>query len=161
VCGFRFLRSGIRNIVRTFLNTALCIWQKMRIIKSCTLCPPPRSVCLQVISCVTNLQLLTESLFLWISSRSTTSLPYSWICYLRASPQRCILRTFLWEVPREVHIYRIFLHLRRRTHARCVSAPLNPHLMNASETAQSSEFNFIRWLKPEKQSSVSIVNLSV
>jgi hypothetical protein len=97
-----------------------------------------------------------------ISSRSTNSLPYSWICSLRASTQRCILRTFLWEVPREVRIYCIFLHLRRQTHARCVSGPLNPQLMNASETSQSSECNFIRWLKPEKkQSNVSIVNLRV
>jgi len=65
----------------------------------------------------------------------------------------CILRTFLLEVPREVHIYCIyciFLHLRRQTHARCVSGPLSAQLMDASETAQSAEFNFTRRLKPKK-----------
>jgi hypothetical protein len=114
----------------------LCVSDKRGVLLCPALCVP--LVCVSPSNNVCNKFASVDgiSIPMKITSRTTSSLPCSWICYWRASPQRCILRAFLWEVPREVHIYCIFLHLRRQTHARCVSGPLNAQLINASETAQ-------------------------
>jgi hypothetical protein len=95
----------------------LCVTDKRWVLLCPAICAPPPPVCVSPSNNLCNKLASVDgiSIPLKISSWSTTSLPYSWICYLRASPQSCILRTFLWEVTREVYIYCIFLHLRRQT----------------------------------------------